>query len=107
MKSSEFTGCQDHACLIQKPKQGTCGGRCRCSHAKIEAYIDALKDERAIAEKKLELATAGLGMIRELDRIGNGVTPEEVSDYEQGMISGFEIAAEVAAETAMKISGVR
>jgi hypothetical protein len=60
----------------------------------------------AIAEKKLELAMAGLGMIRELDMIGNGVTPVEVSDYEQGMGSGFEIAAEVAAETVMKIGAI-
>ena len=73
----------------------------------VQGEIATLQSQLAIAEKKLELATAGLGMIRELDRIGNGVTPEEVSDYEQGMISGFEIAAEVAAETAMKISGVR
>lgn len=93
MKSSYFEGCQDHACLIQKPKQGTNGGRCRCSHAKIEAYINALKEERTLAEKKLAIAESGLAMVKALYRIE---PPEEVSDYEQGVISGFEMAAEIA-----------
>lgn len=107
MKSSEFEGCQDHSCLIQKPRQGTNGGRCLCGQGKIMAYINALKEERAIAEKKLELAMVTLGIIVGLDRLGEGVTPEEVSDYEQGMVSGFETAAEIAAKTVMEIGGER
>ena len=100
MKSSEFTGCQDHACLIQKPKQGTCGGRCLCGSGKVGAYINALKDERAIAEKKLAIAESGLAMVKALCRIE---PPEEVSDYEQGVISGLEMAAEIASKAITEI----
>lgn len=97
MKSSEFEGCQDHACLIQKPKQGTNGGRCRCSHAKIEAYINALKEERTLSETRERILRGGLEKIVSLD--DDSRWPCEVNDYEQGIISGLEEAADVARAT--------
>ena len=80
MKSSHFEGCQDHACLIQKPKQGTNGGRCRCSHAKIEAYINALKEERTLSKKRERYDF----LPREMpdDRIGPGI-PERMKQLSE------------------------
>jgi predicted RNase H-like nuclease (RuvC/YqgF family) len=80
MKSSHFEGCQDRACLIQKPKQGTNGGRCRCSHAKIEAYINALKEERTLSKKRERYDF----LPREMpdDRIGPGI-PERMKQLSE------------------------
>lgn len=78
-----------------------------CREKLNKPTYDELKSQLAIAEKKLELAIVGLGMIRELDRFGEGVPPKEVSDYEQGMGSGFEIAAEIAATTVMEIEAMK
>lgn len=70
MKSSEFEGCQDHACSIQS----------RCSHAKIKAYINALKEERTLSQKRERYDF----LPREMpdDRIGPGI-PERMKQLSE------------------------